>query len=173
MPLSSVLFLLVIYLSSTFSTLTTVQLQQQQHHHHHDKNNCTNHFHHFDRAVSESVNTARHLLNSYPNSESIPTSDRLAVMILFSHGLSEKGNKRFRRPRIDHFECALRKIKENLMPKTFVDVYIWVMNATDTIPVIPSWLTREEFPHFHIMSIHPESWKVPCHLKPHRQWTMS
>lgn len=133
---------------------------------------CTNQVHHQDRAVIETTAIARELLKAVPGSEYVPIADRLAVMILFSHGFTVGGNKRINKSRLEHFECAIRKLKANLMVKTRVDIYIWVMNSNNETSVIPDWLNKKDFPHVHIMSIHPDSWKVPCHLKPPKTWTM-
>lgn len=155
-----------------FYYLLSVRSSKPHGDHHTHVKECTNQVHHQERAVAETTTIARRLLDAVPNSKKVPLADRLAVMMLFSHGFTPAGNKRINKSRLDHFECTIRKLKANLMEKTHVDVFIWVMNSGNETSVIPAWLNSKDFPHVHILSIHPDSWKVPCHLKPPKTWTM-
>lgn len=164
-PIAVVLFLLFGCIGHVNSDNDSLHRQPK----HTSKHDCTHHRYH-EKAIKSSVGIAHRKIASYPTTAHISTQNRLAIMLLYSHGFTEQGNERQVKSRLDNLECALQKIKHNIMPQTTTDVYIWVLNTTTIIPIIPQWLNSHNLPQFHIMTISPESWKVPCDLKDYTEW---
>eukprot|EP01039_Chlorochromonas_danica_P000673 gene670-728_t len=111
-------------------------------------------------STSSSSNITSHNVN-------VPIKDRLAIMILFSRGFSQSSNGR-----LEWLHCTLLKLQKYLQANTPADIYIWTLNTTSSIPVIPNWLTPEAFPRVNIITIPTEVWRIPCELKDDSQWVV-
>lgn len=127
---------------------------------------CTPHYHDHD-AVARAVLKAKRQLDKQPID--VPMEDRLAVMILFSKGFTKSGRNN---DRLKWLRCSLAKLRDNLLPNTTADIYLWTLNDEDDSIVIPSWLTAEEFPRVHVVEIEPSTWQIPCGLVDDSQWAV-
>jgi len=127
--------------------------------------NC-NDEHHRHKAVARWVEKAQRMLQSQPSE--VPLADRLVVMVLFSKGFVNSAEMK---GRLEYLKCSLLKLKQN-MAKTTVDVFIWTLNSTSVVPVIPSWLTPLDFPRVHVISVEPETWRIPCGLVDDSKWAV-
>jgi len=124
---------------------------------------------HDPEAISKAVAQATISLNRFDNS--LPMTDRLAIMILFSRGFNEKQSSKMN-SRLEYLHCALLKLQKQLMTSTPADVYIWGLNMTDNPMIIPTWLNSQELPRVHIMEIPENTWKIPCGLAPDHEWAV-
>lgn len=129
------------------------------------KTQCNPYFHN-EEAVARSVKKATKMLEKFENSK-VPMSDRVVVNILFSRGFLHGHNFQHR---LQFLKCALLKLKINLMDKTPTDIFIWTLNTENVHPVIPDWINSELLPRVHVIEIEPETWQVPCGLKPDSEW---
>jgi hypothetical protein len=125
--------------------------------------NCSSQLHDKD-AVQRSVTKANVLLQRHPTL--YPREDRLAIMILFSNGLSEQSNSE----RIRYLRCSLKKLRAYLMPTTPLDIFVWVRTKHGEALVVPEWI--ESIPRVNVMKVEPSTWQVPCGLKSDKEWTM-
>lgn len=130
------------------------------------RENCNDKYHNTE-SVANSANKARQLLQNHPSD--VPIKDRLLVMVLFSKGFV---NSPEMRGRLDYLRCSLLKLKANMMPTTTVDVFIWTLNTTTIVPVIPSWFNEKDFPRMNIIDIEPDTWRVPCGLIDDSKWAV-
>lgn len=128
--------------------------------------NC-NDEHHNHAAVAASAVKAKAMLLNHPTD--VPIKDRLLVQVLFSTGFVDSPEMK---GRLNYLRCALLKLKANMMGSTTIDVFIWTLNSTSIVPIIPSWLNSKDFPRVNIISIEPETWRVPCGLIEDSKWAV-
>lgn len=94
-------------------------------------------------------------------------SERLAVMMIFGHGFLPSSSS----DRVPFLQCALRKLYLNMLPKTPIDIFIWVPETSMTH--IPQWIKNETaFPRTVVMPIINKTWLVPCGLRDDSQWPL-
>lgn len=117
--------------------------------------------------VKQAATRARDLLQQHQDSSQI--KDRVAIMILFSRGLSSNNRNS---NRLEFLHCALLKLQKNLLSQTNADIYIWALNSTENPIVIPSWLNSKDFPRTFVMELPADAWKIPCGLISEKQWTV-
>lgn len=126
-------------------------------------------FHYDHDAISRSAQKARTLLTQDTANAGVAMVDRLAVMILFSHGFHEYSLAW----RLKWLRCSLQRLQRNLQSSTPADIFIWTLNSTEMRPRIPRWLKdAEAFPAVHVMDIEPSTWQVPCGLSNDSMWAM-
>eukprot|EP01032_Pedospumella_encystans_P038939 gene38939-44143_t len=128
--------------------------------------NCNDQHHNHD-AVSANAEKAKAMLLNHPTD--VPIKDRLLVQVLFSKGFV---NSPEMAGRLNYLRCALLKLKANMMEKTTVDVFIWTLNSTSVVPVIPDWFNSKDFPRMNIISIEPDTWRIPCGLIEDSKWAV-
>ncbi len=127
---------------------------------------CNDQYHNHE-AVTASVEKAKALMLNHPTD--VPIKDRLLVQVLFSKGFV---NSPEMSGRLKYLKCALLKLKANMMEKTTIDVFIWTLNSTSVVPVIPDWFNGEDFPRMNIISIEPDTWRIPCGLISDTKWAL-
>lgn len=121
---------------------------------------CNPHFHN-DAIVHATAKLAHVHMEKFPTT--VPISDRLLVMVLFSQG--------FRNPeRMELLKCSLKKLKINAMQNTTMDVLVWV--PMDSWSFVPPWLNGTDFPRVSVIPIPIESWRIPCGLKDDSTWAV-
>ena len=128
--------------------------------------NCNDQHHNHD-SVTASAEKAKAMLLNHPTD--VPIKDRLLVQVLFSKGFV---NTPEMAGRLNYLRCALLKLKANMMEKTTVDVFIWTLNSTSVVPVIPDWFNSKDFPRMNIISIEPDTWRIPCGLIDDSKWAV-
>lgn len=116
-------------------------------------------------AVKSAASQAQELLKHWDGA--VPIKDRLAVMILFSRGFTKSDSSR-----LEWLRCALLKLQRNLQTTTPADVFIWTLNSSSVVPIVPAWLTAAAFPRVNVIAIPEEAWRIPCELKPDSQWVV-
>jgi hypothetical protein len=128
--------------------------------------NCNDEYHNH-KAVARSAEKAQRMLQSQPSAVAI--ADRLVVMVLFSKGFVNSDEMK---GRLEYLKCSLLKLKQNMMPKTTIDVFIWTLNSTSVVPVTPGWFNPTDFPRMHIIDVEPETWRIPCGLVDDSKWAV-
>ena len=127
---------------------------------------------HNTHEVLQSAQAALEILSKLPAhghkyAEEPRIQNRLAVMMLFGQGFLSSSSL----DRIPYLQCALKKLYKNMLPKTPIDVFIWVPEAS--IGHVPSWLKNAtEYPRTVVMPIVNTTWMVPCGLHDDSLWPL-
>jgi hypothetical protein len=139
--------LVLLFASIACSTSDQATVDGKHIHSHHHRGR-----HFSDAVLLKSVAHAKELLAKGGGMK------KLAVMFVFTDGIFDGQKDRF-------LKCSLLKLKDNFLPDTPADIYLWLpMNSTR---LLPHWLS--ELRDVHVMEIQSEAWFVSS-LANDTQW---